>query len=236
MTVPLKKLLIAGGGTGGHIFPGIAVAQEWVRRGGEVVFVGTPRGLETKLIPQAGFRLLLLNVGILKGGGIIRKIKTVLGLPFALLAAWRILKTEKPVAVFGIGGFASGPACVAAWLMRLPTAIMDQNAHPGFTNRTLGKWVRKVFISFEPARAFFPAHKVTLTGNPVRSAFQPTPCTYNGQGQFNLLIFGGSQGAVAINQAFTGAVDLWRDAWPRLHIEHNAGASDDSHSRDGQQS
>lgn len=225
-----KKLLIAGGGTGGHVFPGLAIAQEWTRRGGSVIFVGTPKGLENRLIPAAGYELHTIEVGTFKGSGVLSKIRTLLGLPRALFIAWKILRTERPDVVLGIGGFASGPACLAAWLMRLPTAITDQNAHPGLTNRILGKFVQRIFISFEPARSFFPAHKVSLTGNPVRADFAPSPYRASTDGEkFNILVFGGSQGAVAINQAFTAALDQLRDFWPRLHIEHNAGASDENH-------
>lgn len=220
------KLLIAGGGTGGHIFPGIAIAEEWQRRGGKVVFLGTPKGQEIRLIPQAGFALRLLEVGTLKGGGIARKIKTIMGLPRALWQAFKILRTEKPAVVLGIGGFASGPGCLVAWLMGIPTAITDQNAHPGFTNRVLGRFVKRVFISFTPAGAFFPQKKVVLTGNPVRASFVST--TYESpRDKINLLIFGGSQGALAINQAFTDALDKLQDFWPRLHIEHNSGKTDE---------
>lgn len=220
------KLLIAGGGTGGHIFPGVAVAEEWKKRGGEVLFVGTPAGQETHLVPKAGFDLRLIKVGRLKGGGILQRLRTVVGLPVALIKAMRILLEYKPDVVFGIGGYASGPAVVAARLLFLPTAITDQNSQPGLTNRILGKLVRKVFISFEPARRFFSTSKVVYTGNPVRSQIQAVPFRIPTDAEFRIFVFGGSQGAVTVNDRFTQALELIRPMWSRLKITHQAGATD----------
>jgi UDP-N-acetylglucosamine--N-acetylmuramyl-(pentapeptide) pyrophosphoryl-undecaprenol N-acetylglucosamine transferase len=219
------KLLIAGGGTGGHIFPGIAIATEWRNRGGEAVFVGTPRGQEGRLVPEAGFPLQLLPGGALKGRGLLQKLRTLLGLIPAICRATALLRHERPACVLGIGGYASGPMCLAACLLRIPTAITDQNAQPGFTNRVLGRFVRCVFISFEEAGRFFPARKTFLTGNPVRAQIRSAPYRPPQQ-DINILIFGGSQGAVAINEKFLAAAALLGDLKPRFKIAHNSGKGD----------
>lgn len=220
-----KKLLIAGGGTGGHIFPGIAIAQEWIKNGGDVLFVGTPLGQEVKLVPQAGFTLKLLNVGQLKGHGILRKIKTLLGLPKAFWQALMILKQEKPDAVLGIGGYASGPLCLMASFLRKNTAVTDQNAQPGITNRILGKFVKQVFLSFEKSTAFFQKKKTKITGNPVRSQISWHPYAAP-KDKLCLFVFGGSQGAVSINQNFLQALERLQDKWQNLEITHQAGKTD----------
>lgn len=220
-----KKLLIAGGGTGGHIFPGIAIAEEWRRLGGDVVFVGTPLGQESQLVPKYGFELKMLKVGSLKGAGFIKKIKTLAGLPGALIASYKILKSEKPNVVLGIGGYASGPLCFAAALSGKKTAITDQNVHPGITNRILGKIVGRIFLSFAASLAFFSPRKVLVTGNPVRS--QITAAPYEApKDELNLFIFGGSQGAVTLNENITKALDLTKDLWPKFKIRHQAGKTD----------
>lgn len=221
----IPKLLIAGGGTGGHIFPGIAIAEEWQRRGGAVVFVGTTSGQESLLVPKNGFDLKFLKVGRLKGGGILQKLKTLMGLPSALIAALRIIKNERPGVVLGIGGYASGPALVAARLSGIPTAITDQNVHPGFTNRVLGKIVQRIFLSFDESASYFPKNKVLQTGNPVRSNIGFM--TYRKpQEEFRIFIFGGSQGAVAMNEKFLEALALLPRLWKILRIFHQAGATD----------
>lgn len=223
MSVP--KLLIAGGGTGGHIFPGIAIAEEWTKRGGDVVFVGTPRGQEGKLIPKYGFELRFLNVGRLKGGGVLQKLKTIAGLPFALFKAISIIRKEKPKVVLGIGGYASGPTAIAARLLCKFTAITDQNVQPGMTNRVLGKVVRRIYISFLKSKIFFPENKVEYVGNPVRSHIVYSEYSVFKE-TFHIFIFGGSQGAVTMNSQFMEAIDRLKEWWPRLRITHQAGASD----------
>lgn len=220
------RLLIAGGGTGGHIFPGIAIAEEWQKRGGEVLFVGTPRGQESKLVPGNGFKLELIRVGSLKGGSFVSRLKTIFTLPFSLLSAMRVVLKFKPDVVLGIGGYASGPTLVAAKLLCKKTAITDQNSHPGMTNRLLGKIVRRVFVSFEPARSFFPAHKVIYTGNPVRAQIQPTPYQAPTLQKFRIFIFGGSQGAVAVNENVMAALDQLQSIRSHFEIVHQAGKTD----------
>lgn len=220
-----RKLLIAGGGTGGHIFPGIAVAEEWRRRAGDVVFVGTPHGQEGLLVPRHGFGVKLINVGSLKGAGFMRKLRTIAGLPGALRASRGILRREKPDVVLGIGGYASGPLCLMAALQGVRTAITEQNVLPGMTNRMLGRFVKKIFVSFGDSVRFFPTRKTVVTGNPVRAEISFKPYEPP-RGELRVFVFGGSQGAAAINAAFTAALDLVKDLWPKLNIVHQASRVD----------
>ncbi|HEX7501421.1 MAG TPA: glycosyltransferase, partial [Polyangia bacterium] len=163
------RLLIAGGGTGGHLFPGIAIADEVIRRGGgEVLFVGTSRGIETRAVPAAGYALETLDISGLKRMGLWGTLRGLYRVPLALVRSMAILRRFKPGVVLGVGGYASGPLVLAAALMGYPTAIQEQNSVPGITNRVLGKLVRAVFIAFEDAARFFPARKIERLGNPVR--------------------------------------------------------------------
>jgi UDP-N-acetylglucosamine--N-acetylmuramyl-(pentapeptide) pyrophosphoryl-undecaprenol N-acetylglucosamine transferase len=222
------RVIIAGGGTGGHLYPGIAIAEEVTARpGGEVLFVGTARGLEAKLVPAAGYPLELLEVSGLKRTGW-RGLARGLGrLPRAYFASRAILRRFRPDLVIGVGGYASGPIVFAAALAGLPTAIQEQNSRPGFTNRLLGRVVRRVFVAFETSRGFFAAPKTLLTGNPVRRRFLA------GQGAGPaaaaagaLLVVGGSQGARAVNELVLAMLPLLaqRGALPR--ILHQTGPSD----------
>lgn len=221
-----KKLVIAGGGTGGHIFPGLAVAEEWRSRGGEVIFVGTPRGKEVTLVPKAGFDLHLIPVGQLKGRGLFRKFKTLLGLPVALMRAFLFLRSQKPAAVLGIGGYASGPVTLAAKLLGVSTAITDQNAMPGLTNRVLGRFVDRVYLAFLESSSFFASKKVLHTGNPVRSQIVPRQHQAR-QNDFCIFVFGGSQGAVGLNRLFLDAVGLLaKSEQQQIQFIHQAGPSD----------
>lgn len=172
------RVLIAGGGTGGHLYPGIAIAEEVTRRpGNQVLFVGTPRGLESRLVPAAGFRLELLQVSGLNRVGLGRFAKGLIRLPTAFFASRGILRKFRPDLVIGVGGYASGPLVLTAALLGYPTAIQEQNSHPGFTNRVLGHFVRRVFIAFEDAGAFFARRKTVLAGNPVRRKFLEASAT-----------------------------------------------------------
>lgn len=221
----MGHLVIAGGGTGGHIFPGVAIAEAWKNRGGAVTFVGTPQGQEADIVPRYGFPIRLMTVGKLKGTGLKQKIKTFASLPGSILQARTLLKELKPSVVLGIGGYASGPLVLAANWLGIPTAITDQNAQPGMTNRLLGKLVKKVFLSFEESEVFFPKAKIRQVGNPIRSEIRHAayPTSFD---PFGLFIFGGSQGAKAVNEAVLGALDLLQDLWPKLKITHQAGKVD----------
>lgn len=219
-----KTLLIAGGGTGGHIFSGVAVAEKWQDLGGRVEFVGTPRGKESEYVPKEGFQLHLIPVGRLKGTGVLQKIKTLLSIPKALIKAYQLIKQIKPKVILGIGGYASGPVCLMGRLMGYPTAVIDQNAYPGLTNRTLGKIAHQVFLSFKESERFFNSKKVKITGNPIRSKVSPHP--YPSEAGLNLFIFGGSQGAVGMNQKVMDAIDQLKDNWDELSVTHQAGKTD----------
>jgi UDP-N-acetylglucosamine--N-acetylmuramyl-(pentapeptide) pyrophosphoryl-undecaprenol N-acetylglucosamine transferase len=218
------KVLIAAGGTGGHIYPGIAVAKEILRRDSqsEVLFVGTARGLETKIVPDNGFQLSLIKSAGLKNVGFAGKLKGLLILPQSFLEARRLIKDFQPDAVVGAGGYVSGPVLLMASLMRVPTLVMDSNALPGFTNRRLAPFVSKAALTFEEALPFF-GKKGIVTGNPVRQEFFEIEPKTRGE-KVNLLIFGGSQGARAINNAMGEA--LAKLPADKLQITHQTGEAD----------
>ncbi len=164
------RLLLAGGGTGGHLFPGVAIAEELRARAPEaaVRFVGTARGIEARVLPDLGWDLSLIEVSGLKTVGLFGMIKGLFRLPRALLQARAIVKQFAPTAVIGVGGYASGPVVLMARLAGIPTAICEQNSIPGLTNKILGKLARKIFLSFAESKRFFAADKVVMSGNPVR--------------------------------------------------------------------
>jgi len=221
------KLLVAGGGTGGHLYPGIAVAQEVVAAtGGEAVFVGTARGLETKLVPAAGFPLELVKISGLKRMGLGGALKGMGRLPGAFFESRRILSRHRPDVVLGVGGYASGPLVLAAALSGYPTAIQEQNSIPGFTNRMLGKFVKRAFIAFEQAASSFASRKVRFVGNPVRRSFLERAATAGAGASAGgaIVILGGSQGSRAVNEFAQGMVRVL-DARGRLPpIVHQTGA------------
>lgn len=223
------KVLIAGGGTGGHLFPGIALAEEVVTRHhkNEVVFVGTERGLEARVVPQSGFPLEFIRAQGLKGKGFWQFIKGLLALPFAFIESFRILQKHKPDVVVGVGGYASGPVVMAAWLMGIPTAVQEQNALPGFTNKTLGKFVKVVFTAFDEAKRFFPETKVHLVGNPIRRKLMDNYLrSHVAHERFSVLVFGGSLGAKGINQRVVEALDHLGDLKDQISFVHQTGKND----------
>ena len=221
------RVLIAAGGTGGHIYPGIAVAKEIMRRNAEssVKFVGTARGLETRLVPDNGFELLTIESAGLKNVGFAGKIKGLALLPKSFFAARRLIRDFNPDVVAGAGGYVSGPVLLMASLMRVPTLVMDSNALPGFTNRRLAPFVTKAALTFEEAVPFF-GKKGIVTGNPVRREFFEIPPKARDSKRFSLLIFGGSQGARAINNALVEALNHLQDYKNRLQITHQTGETD----------
>jgi UDP-N-acetylglucosamine--N-acetylmuramyl-(pentapeptide) pyrophosphoryl-undecaprenol N-acetylglucosamine transferase len=221
------RVLIAAGGTGGHIYPGIAVAKEIMRRapGSEVRFVGTAKGLENKLVPQAGFELSLIDSAGLKNVGLIARARGFLVLPKSFFAARRLIKAFRPDAVIGAGGYVSGPVLLTAALLRLPTLVMESNALPGVTNRTLARFVDKAAVSFDAALPYFRG-KAVVTGNPVRREFFEIETRQRQLGQFSILVFGGSQGARAINEAMISALPELADLKDVLRITHQTGEAD----------
>lgn len=220
-------VIIAGGGTGGHIYPGIAIAQEFKRRNAatEVIFVGTARGLETRIVPREGFRLELIVVAALKGVSLMKRISSLLLLPKSFFVVRSLLKKYRPDVVIGVGGYSSGPVVLTAATMGIPTLIAEQNALPGFTNRVLGRFVRAAAVSFSEARAFF-GDKAVITGNPVRAEFFNVPEKHADDDRIHLLLTGGSQGARAINEAMIAALPLLQSESARLAITHQTGEKD----------
>lgn len=218
----MGTILIAAGGTGGHLFPGIAVADELVRRdpGTRVVFVGTPRGLESRIVPRAGYALELLPILPLKGVGGARALRGLLALPRALLRAAALLRRERPRAVLGVGGYAGGPLVLVAAFMGVRTVILEPNAKPGFTNKVLRPFAGKAACAYEEARRFFGG-KGVLTGNPVRGGFASLPRKEHRE-PLTLLAFGGSQGSRVLNRALVEALPLLPTA-SRLRIVHQTG-------------
>ncbi len=220
------KVLIAAGGTGGHIYPGVAVANEIVHRdaASEVLFVGTTRGLETKIVPENGFQLSLINSAGLKNVGVIGQLKGLAILPKSFIEARKLLKEFKPDVVVGAGGYVSGPVLLMASIMRIPTLVMDSNALPGFTNRRLARFVDKAALTFDEALPFF-GNKGVVTGNPVRTEFFDIEPKQRGD-ETSILIFGGSQGARPINNAMTDALFHLEKARNGLRITHQTGEAD----------
>jgi UDP-N-acetylglucosamine--N-acetylmuramyl-(pentapeptide) pyrophosphoryl-undecaprenol N-acetylglucosamine transferase len=220
------KLLIAGGGTGGHVFPALAIAREWLARGNEreVVLVGTERGIEMKLVPQAGLPLETLRVAGLKGKGGATLFKNIAMLAPAMLDARRVLRKHKPVAAFGVGGYAAGPMMLATWLGRVPNVIFEPNAEPGFTNKVLARISTRIATGYEiSARGW--GTKAIVTGCPVRPEFfSITPRRL--ERPFRLLITGGSQGALPINRTFVDAMDRLAARKNELSIVHQTGDRD----------
>jgi UDP-N-acetylglucosamine--N-acetylmuramyl-(pentapeptide) pyrophosphoryl-undecaprenol N-acetylglucosamine transferase len=226
-----ETLMIAGGGTGGHIYPAIAVAQEWMARDSNrrVIFVGTKRGLETTIVPKAGFPLVLISVGGLKGKGVGDTIKNLFRLPVGFAQAFELVGTHRPNVVFGVGGYSSGPVLLAAKLRSVPTAIHESNAFPGLTNRLLARFVTAAAVAFEAAAQRMKRKDAVVTGNPIRGEFfdrrfdsrLPTP-----NSRKRVLIFGGSQGSHTINDAIIGALLFMAPLRDRIEIVHQTGPNE----------
>jgi UDP-N-acetylglucosamine--N-acetylmuramyl-(pentapeptide) pyrophosphoryl-undecaprenol N-acetylglucosamine transferase len=223
------KLIIAGGGTGGHLFPGIAVAEELMKRSSanDVLFIGTDRGLEQKVLKDLGLKLRTLDVAGIKGKGLIGIFTALCKLPRSILDSYRIIKSFRPDMVMGVGGYASGPAVVTAHFMRITTGIMEQNAIAGMTNRILGKFADRVFLTFPDTEKRFPEKKTVICGNPVRSAFLAERTrNERKEDRFTVLIFGGSQGAQAINIAVLDSLPYLRKLREYIKIIHQTGERD----------
>jgi UDP-N-acetylglucosamine--N-acetylmuramyl-(pentapeptide) pyrophosphoryl-undecaprenol N-acetylglucosamine transferase len=216
--------LMAGGGTGGHVIPAIAVARELKRTGADVLFVGTERGVENRLVPAAGFRLEKIRVGGLKNLGIATRLSSVWRLITETLAQLTRFGEWKPAAVFSMGGYVAGPPVIAALLRGVPVVVMEPNAIPGATNRWIAKWVKRALINFEETRKYFPAGRTELTGLPVREEFfqlAPKPSGH----QFTVLITGGSQGSRTLNQAARQSWPLFRDSGLPIRLILQTGTS-----------
>jgi UDP-N-acetylglucosamine--N-acetylmuramyl-(pentapeptide) pyrophosphoryl-undecaprenol N-acetylglucosamine transferase len=216
------RVFIAGGGTGGHIIPALAIADQLKKDyAAEVRFIGTPRGLESRLVPQAGYPLELIAVGQLKNVSLRTRISTMTALPRSIFHCRRLFREWKPDAVVGVGGYASGPAMMAAVLSRIPTLAFEPNAAPGLANRIVGKWVSAAAVNFPPAVKYF--RKAEVTGIPVRPEFFALPARAAGSLP-HLLVFGGSQGARALNERMPEILAGLLEEVPGLTILHQAGA------------
>ena len=229
----MERIVLAGGGTGGHLFPGIAVMEELRRREPdlEVLFVGTARGIETKVVPQLGERLVCLDVTPLKGRSPAQLVKSLAALPSAGLEAARIVQQFRPSLVLGVGGYAAGPMVLAARALGVPTALLEQNAHVGLTNRLLARVVERAYLSFEETAALFPARTARVFGNPVRRSFvavghmaRVDPLGFEMRAR-RVLVIGGSQGAKVLNERVPEAlaraglaergIEIVHQSWPQ---------------------
>lgn len=219
------RIIFAGGGTGGHLFPGLAVAREFQRRDPmtEILFVGTEQGIEFRVLPKEGFKLEVLIVKGMKGRGLRGIFDALSGVPASVLRSLTIIGRFRPDCVIGLGGYASGPFLLAAKLKHIRCAIMEQNLRPGFTNKVLARFVHRVFIAYSQSAEFFPGASVVETGNPVRWQSLPSAQKRN---KFSLLIFGGSLGARRINFAVIDALKRLTDLESELFVTHQTGELD----------
>lgn len=223
------RVMIAGGGTGGHLFPGLALAEEFVGRhpANESVFVGTRRGLEARVVPQAGFPFEAITSRGLKGVGALRRLVGLLVLPLSFLQALLLLLRYRPDVVVGVGGYSSGPVVFTAWLLRIPTAIQEQNALPGLTNRLLGHFADAVFVAFQEAVAPFEPSRTHVLGNPVRKRLLDNFLRpHSTHSKFAVLILGGSLGARGLNARVLEALEALDGERERLSVVHQTGAAD----------
>ena len=216
------RAAIVGGGTGGHVIPALAIARELrEHNASEIIFVGTSRGIETRLVPQAGYPLKLIEVGQLKNVSVTRRLKTIFGVPAAVFACRRVFADFKPDVVIGVGGYASGPGKMAAIIMGIPTLAFEPNLVPGFANRVVARFVTAAAVHFEETKRLF--RNARVTGVPVRQEFFRIP-----QRKFSppgsLLVFGGSQGARVLNQTMIDAIPGWKRLG--IHMRHQTGERD----------
>jgi UDP-N-acetylglucosamine--N-acetylmuramyl-(pentapeptide) pyrophosphoryl-undecaprenol N-acetylglucosamine transferase len=221
------RVVIAGGGTGGHLFPGIAIAEEFLKRDDKtkIIFIGTKKGIESRLLDKFGYELREIDIEGVKGRGGKALIKGAYQIPKSICQSRRILKQFGPDIVFGVGGYASGPAVLAAHFMNITTAIAEQNAIPGITNKILSNFADKIFVTYAQTQKCFPQTKVILSGNPVRASFVA------GRGKTKekkdcrqLLVFGGSQGAEAINKGVIDMLPQLQNMKNKIRILHQTGA------------
>ena len=220
------KLLIAGGGTGGHVFPALAIAREWLLRGAEreVVLVGTQRGIEMKLVPQAGLPLETIRVAGLKGKGGATLARNLAMLGTGLTDAFGVLKRQEPAVAFGVGGYAAGPMLLATWLRGIPNVIFEPNAEPGFTNKVLAHLAKRIATGYEVSAQAW-GEKAVVTGCPVRPEFFSIAAR-RPEKPFRLLVTGGSQGALPVNRAFMAAAEPLAMRKAELQIVHQTGERD----------
>jgi UDP-N-acetylglucosamine--N-acetylmuramyl-(pentapeptide) pyrophosphoryl-undecaprenol N-acetylglucosamine transferase len=222
------RFLMTGGGTGGHVFPALAVAKVLRQRGHQVRFMGTAEGLEATLVPQAGFEIDYIRIGGLNRVGIVRQLRTLMQLPVSVFAAAAVLRSQKPAAVFSMGGYVAGPVMLAALLCRVPLVVMEPNAVPGFANRKVARYVYKALVGFSSTTRWFPKDRTEITGLPVRQEFfdiaeRTAP---KNEGPFTVLITGGSRGARTLNRASRESWALFREHRTPLRLIHQTGAGE----------
>jgi len=222
------KCVIAGGGTGGHLFPGMAIAEAFMDRetGNEVLFIGTERGIEARVLAGGKFPLKMIHAMPIKGRSFTGKLRALRTLPKAIVEALAVLKEFRPQIVLGVGGYASGPGVLAAFLLGTKRAIHEQNVIPGMTNRFLKAFSQRIFVSFEGAQQYFPPRRTVLTGNPVRKEIAASAFLREKGPRFTLLIFGGSAGAHRINMAVMEALDLLQERRSSFTFIHQTGKED----------
>jgi UDP-N-acetylglucosamine--N-acetylmuramyl-(pentapeptide) pyrophosphoryl-undecaprenol N-acetylglucosamine transferase len=229
--------MVAGGGTGGHLFPGISIAQEFLTRHQQnrVLFVSTGNPFEQRALAQMGYPLRTISVAGLKGKGLWQKFKSLSLIPVGIWQSMTILKSFKPDLVLGVGSYAAGPIVMAAWLTKIPVVLHEQNILPGITNRVLSRFARRIYVSFENTTERFAPDKVQVTGNPVRKEIllkaEADHPNHGGapsaDSPIRIFILGGSQGAHAINMAMIDAIPSINQK-KRLRIVHQTGTADES--------
>lgn len=218
------NFLLTGGGTGGHVFPALAVATVLRERGHKLLFIGTRTGIEARLVAEAGFDMESISIGQLNRVGLRRQLQTAAQLPFSILGAWRILRRFRPRVVFSTGGYVAGPVMAAAILARIPLVVMEPNAIPGFSNRKVAKGVYRALLGFDAAVRWFPPGKSEVTGLPVRPEFfQLEP---KRSGPFTILITGGSRGARRLNSASRESWKFFRERGSPVRIVHQSGTAE----------
>jgi len=234
------RVLIAGGGTGGHLFPGLAIADEFKRRDEktEVIFVGTEHGIEARVVPREGYPIRFLRAEGLVGVSVMKKIRAISKMFSGVVDSHRIIKTLSPDIVIGVGGYASGATMLTACFKSIPTMILEQNSMPGLTNKILGRFVRGICLTYQESISFFPNAKTYLTGNPVRmqvlkgsieSAYRLFSLE---KSLFTVFIFGGSAGARSINMAMIEALNYLHDLRGKIQFLHQTGTKDYEHVRE----
>jgi UDP-N-acetylglucosamine--N-acetylmuramyl-(pentapeptide) pyrophosphoryl-undecaprenol N-acetylglucosamine transferase len=216
------KFVMAGGGTGGHVMPALAVAQELRTRGHQPVFFGTRQGYESRLVPAAGFRLEFIEIGGLNRVSLGQKVRSLWLLPMSAARVWRWIARENPAAVFSMGGYVAGPVVLAAILRGLPIVAMEPNAVPGMTNRKIGRWITKALVNFEETLRYFPRGRAEVTGVPVRQEFFGIGSRPE-RPRFTVLITGGSQGSRTLNNASRDSWPLFAQSELPIRIVHQAG-------------
>jgi UDP-N-acetylglucosamine--N-acetylmuramyl-(pentapeptide) pyrophosphoryl-undecaprenol N-acetylglucosamine transferase len=221
------RMVVAGGGTGGHLFPGLAVAEAWVRSGhGPVLFVGSKHGLEARVVPAKGFAFVSLPVRAARGRGWYGWFEFSVQGSLALFLAWKAVRRFHPQVVVGLGSYSSVPVILAARALRIPVVLLEQNAHPGLANRLLARFASCVCTAFAESSAFFPAGKTVHTGNPVRVLTPRQEVLKQPTEKFTLLVLGGSQGARSLNRAMVEAAGLLKSEGCEVSLIHQTGAAD----------